>query len=106
MRKRITVVGYGGQGGWHGDHAMKSDAVDAGIYDSKPVHDEITTDSYTVPRPSSDVHDFYRNLVRAINGKEEQLVKHCEVRRILKVMEAAFESDEKGSMPVAFDEEK
>jgi len=139
MKKRVAIVGYGGQGGWHGDHAMKSDVVElAGIYDIKPAReeaqvvkckcwhendvlpvqtaagitktmaprDEITTDTYTVPRPVSDVHDFYRNLVRAIDGKEEQLIKHSEVRRVLKVMEAALESDEKGSMPVAFDEEK
>ena len=34
MKKNIAVVGYGGQGGWHADHALKSDVVAlAGIYD-------------------------------------------------------------------------
>ena len=30
----------------------------------------------------------------AIDGKEEQLIKNCEVRRVLLVMEAAFKSAE------------
>lgn len=78
----------------------------AGITKTMAPRDEITTDTYTVPRPVSDVHDFYRNLVRAIDGKEAQLIKHAEVRRVLKAMEAAFESDARGGMPIAFDEEK
>ena len=57
--------------------------------------DELTLDYYEIDRPVSDVHDFYRNLVRAIDGKEEQLVKLPEVRRVLRVMEAAFLSAEK-----------
>ena len=68
--------------------------------------DTFTTDTYTVARPTSDVHDFYRNLVLAIDGEAEQLIKHAEVRRVLKVMEAAFESDAKGGMPILFDEDR
>ena len=56
--------------------------------------DEITIDSYEIERPTSDVHDFYRNYTRAIDGKEEQLIKNEEVRRVLLVMEAAFKSAE------------
>ncbi len=34
---RLGIVGYGGMGGWHADHALKSDVVElAGIYDIKP----------------------------------------------------------------------
>ena len=34
MKKNVTVIGYGGQGGWHADHALKSDVVSLlGIYD-------------------------------------------------------------------------
>lgn len=37
MKKNLAVIGYGGQGGWHADHALKSDVVAlAGIYDIKP----------------------------------------------------------------------
>ncbi len=33
-KKRLAIVGYGGQGAWHANHAMKSDVVTlAGIYD-------------------------------------------------------------------------
>ena len=53
-----------------------------------------TINEYETELPSSDVHDYYRNFVNAINGKEVQLVKHCEIKRVMKVMEACFKSDE------------
>ena len=54
--------------------------------------------------PKSDVYDFYRNAVDVIEGKAEQFIKHEEVMRVLKVIEASFESDRLG-MPVAFKED-
>lgn len=34
MKKRLAIVGYGGQGAWHAEHAMRSDVVElAGIRD-------------------------------------------------------------------------
>jgi len=37
MKKNLVVVGYGGMGGWHTQHALKSDVVSlAGIYDIDP----------------------------------------------------------------------
>ena len=68
----------------------------AGITKTMAPRDEITLDTYEIERPTSDVHDFYRNLVKAIDGKEEQLIKLCEVRRVLQVMEACFKSGETG----------
>ena len=59
--------------------------------------DELTLDMYEIERHTSDVHDFYRNLVLAIDGKEEQLIKLCQVRRVLQVMESCFASAEKGT---------
>ena len=56
--------------------------------------DEITLDSYEIDRPKSDVHDFYRNLVKAVDGIEPQLIKLEEVRRVLLVMEGCFKSAE------------
>ena len=73
----------------------------AGITKTMAPRDEITIDSYELERPTSDVHDFYRNYVAAIDGKEEQLIKNCEVRRVLLVMEAAFKSAETNSAVVA-----
>ncbi len=66
----------------------------AGITKTMAPRDEITIDSYELERPNSDVHDYYRNLSAAIDGKEEILVKLHEVRRVLKVMEACFLSGE------------
>ncbi|MBR2467201.1 MAG: Gfo/Idh/MocA family oxidoreductase [Clostridia bacterium] len=69
----------------------------AGITKTMAPRDEITIDSYEIERPTSDVHDFYRNYTAAIDGKCEQLIKNCEVRRVLLVMEAAFKSAETGN---------
>ena len=34
MKKNVTVIGYGGQGGWHASHILDSDVVSLlGIYD-------------------------------------------------------------------------
>ena len=66
----------------------------AGITKTMAPRDEITLDFYEIERPTSDVHDYYRNLVKAIDGEEEIFVKLPEVRRVLLVMEAAFKSAE------------
>ena len=66
----------------------------AGITKTMAPRDELTIDSYEIERPVSDVHDFYRNFTRAIDGQEEQLIKNSEVRRTLLVMENAFKSAE------------
>lgn len=67
----------------------------AGITKTMAPRDEVTLDMYEVERPQSDVHDFYRNFCAALDGREEQLITHAEVRRVMQVMEAAFESAEK-----------
>lgn len=64
----------------------------AGITKTMAPRDELTLDEYDVERPASDVHQFYRNLAAAIAGREDQLIKNAEVRRVLCVMEAAFKS--------------
>ena len=66
----------------------------AGITKTMAPRDEITIDSYELDIPTSDVHDFYRNLAAAIDGKDEPTVKLSEVRRVMQVMEAAFASAE------------
>lgn len=68
----------------------------AGITKTMAPRDELTLNSYELERPASDVHDFYRNLTRAIRGEEEQLIKNSEVRRVLRVMEECFRSAELG----------
>lgn len=66
----------------------------AGITKTMAPRDEITLDEYDIERPTSDVHDFYRNFCAALDGKEELRIKHCEVRRVMRVMEEAFRSIE------------
>ncbi len=68
----------------------------AGITKTMAPRDELTIKSYEIERPTSDVHDFYRNYVQAVDGVSEQLIKNEEVRRVLLVMEAAFRSGESG----------
>lgn len=67
----------------------------AGITKTMAPRDHLTLDEYEIDRPSSDVHNFYRNLCATIDGKEDQLIKLKEVRRVLGVMESCFESDKK-----------
>lgn len=42
--------------------------------------------------PHTDPHDYYRNFCAAIDGKEQQLVTHEQMRTVMRVIEAAFES--------------
>ena len=67
----------------------------AGITKTMAPRDELTLNEYDIERPASDVHNYYRNLCLAIDGKEEALIKLSEVRRVLAVMEACFASDSK-----------
>ena len=56
----------------------------------------ITLDIYENEIPKSLVHDFYRNFCQAIDGKAEQYIKNCQVKRVLEVMQAAFDSARTG----------
>lgn len=64
----------------------------AGITKTMAPRDELTLDEYDLDKPISDVHDFYRNFCAVLDGKEKLLITHTEVRRVLRVMELAFES--------------
>jgi predicted dehydrogenase len=75
----------------------------AGLTKTMAPRDEKTTTESEIIRPESDVHDFYRNFVCAINGEAKQLVTHNQVMRVMKIMEAAFASDRVGA-PVAIDD--
>ena len=75
----------------------------AGLTKTMAPRDDKTTVTYDITPPLSDVHDFYRNFVKAIDGEEEQIVTHKQLMRVMKVMEAAFESDKAGA-PIEFDD--
>ena len=67
----------------------------AGITKTMAPRDELTLKEYDIERPTSDVHEFYRNFVATLDGTAKPLIKLEEVRRVMLVMEAAFKSDKK-----------
>ena len=76
----------------------------AGLTKTMAPRDNSTIAEHEVPLPASDVHNFYRNVCAALDGKETQLITHAQQLRIMRVMEAAFRSDELG-VPVAIEDE-
>ncbi len=78
---------------WHESDVIPVETA-AGLTKTMAPRDSITVDEYELSRPSSDVHDYYRNFVKAIDGEATQLVTHPEMRRVMKVMEACFKSNE------------
>ncbi len=85
------------------ENDVKPVVTAAGLTKTMAPRDEKTTVNYDITPPESDVHDFYRNLVKAIDGEEEQIVTHKQLMRVMKVMEAAFESDRVGA-PIEFND--
>ena len=75
----------------------------AGLTKTMAPRDEKTITESVVHRPDSDVHDFYRNVCAAIDGREKQIVTHEQMMRVMRVMEAAFESDRRRA-PVDFED--
>ena len=82
---------------WHESEVLPVETA-AGLTKTMAPRDSITVDEYTIPRPASDVHDFYRNFAAAIDGGTTQAVTHDQMRRVMKVMEAAFASVEAGQV--------
>ncbi len=82
---------------WHESDVMPVETA-AGLTKTMAPRDSITVDEYECERPVSDVHDYYRNFVKAIDGIEPQLVTHEQMMLDMKVMEAAFKSAELGQV--------
>ena len=80
---------------WHESEVLPVETA-AGLTKTMAPRDSITTETYRVPKPQSDVHDYYRNFIKAIRGEGEQLVTYDQMRTDLKVILAAFESAETG----------
>ncbi len=68
----------------------------AGITKTMAPRNEETLLEYDIERPESCVHDFYRNVVKAIDKEAEPLIKLEEVERVMRIMEKAKLSDKKG----------
>ncbi len=70
----------------------------AGLTKTMAPRDELTIDTYEVPQPPSDVHDYYRNFAAAMAGEADLIVTYEQVKRVLQVIETAFESAEKNQV--------
>jgi predicted dehydrogenase len=86
----------------------KRDAVPvetaAGLTKTMAPRTSETIKEYPLPRIDTDVRDFYRNVMATIRGEAEQLIKHDEVMRVMKLMEAVFESGEQNKVITDFEE--
>ena len=78
---------------WHESEVIPVQTA-AGLTKTMAPRDSITMDEYEVDIPKSDVHDFYRNIVKAIDGEATQIVTHDQMRLDMKIMEYAFKSAE------------
>ncbi len=82
---------------WHESEVLPVQTA-AGLTKTMAPRDSVTMDTYEIPKPESDVHDFYRNFCMAVDGMVEQIVTHKQMLRVMKVIEAAFASDAKGQL--------
>ena len=80
---------------WHENDVLPVKTA-AGLTKTMAPRDDVTTDTYTVARPASDVHDYYRHFVNAIRTGCEQDVTWEQMRTDLKIIFAAFRSAELG----------
>ena len=76
----------------------------AGLTKTMAPRTKDTIKEYPLPRQQTDVRDFYRNVARAIYGEETQLITHKELMRVMKLMEAVFESAQKNVVITDFEE--
>ncbi len=82
---------------WHESDVIPVQTA-AGLTKTMAPRDSVTVDEYEMERPASDVHDYYRNFCKAINGAETQLVTHDEMMKVMRVMEECFRSAELGQV--------
>ena len=81
---------------WHESEVLPVETA-AGLTKTMAPRDEVTTETYRVARPASDVHDYYRNFVASVRGEAKPFVTAEQMRVDLKVIEAAFKSAEIGA---------
>ena len=82
---------------WHESEVLPVETA-AGLTKTMAPRDGITTDTYRVPKPQSDVHDYYRNFIATIRGEATQCVTYDQMRTDLRVILAAFESAKEGKI--------
>ena len=56
-----------------------------------------------LPKVSGDIREFYQNVMAVLEGKQESRIKLDEVMRVMRLMEAIFESADKNQV-ISFEE--
>ncbi|ADU28764.1 Gfo/Idh/MocA family protein [Evansella cellulosilytica] len=82
----------------HEDHDATPIEAGAGLTKTMAPRGELSTQDTPLPRIKTDIRDFYDNVMKVIEGKEDPIVKNEEVMRIMKLMEAAFLSHKTNSV--------
>jgi scyllo-inositol 2-dehydrogenase (NADP+) len=80
------------------DKDAKPIEAGAGLSKTMAPRDSGTINTHSIPRIESDVRDYYKNVVDALDGKKEIIVKNKQALRVMKLVDAAFESDKKNSV--------
>jgi len=70
----------------------------AGLTKTMAPRTDRSMEQLTVKLPKTDVHNYYRNFCAAIDGKEPLLVTHEQMRVVMRVIMAAFESAKTNSV--------
>ena len=77
----------------------KNDAVPirtaAGLTKTMAPRTEETIKTQPLPTVHADIKDFYNNVVATIKGEAQSLITHNQLMRVMKLMEAIFDSAEK-----------
>jgi scyllo-inositol 2-dehydrogenase (NADP+) len=94
------IVALPGRDGALGDAGREGDAVPiaAGAGLTKTMAPRAAEAEVRLPLPvvRADQRDFYRNFAQAIRGEAAQAIKNEEVTRIMRLIEASFESARRG----------
>ena len=102
-RDGSASVDWGGPEGTQGEivcvtDRSKNDAVPirtaAGLTKTMAPRTDDTIKKFPIPHVHSDIHDFYKNVMDAIDGLQEINVKLPEVMRVMRLMEAVKASAE------------
>lgn len=80
----------------------KNDAIpiktSAGLTKTMAPRTEETIATSTLPKVTSDIKDFYKNVMDTIDNKAKIFITHEELMRVMKLMETAFLSSEKNEV--------
>lgn len=80
---------------WHENDVLPV-KVAAGLTKTMAPRDSVTVSEYEFTEKAPDVHTYYRNVCRAIEGVEDLIVTHTQMLNVLSVIEAALESAASG----------